>query len=280
MSTYLVGDIHGCYYELQAILDQVNFNSSKDTLWITGDLVSRGPNSLEVLRYIKNLGPAAKLVLGNHDLHLIAIYIGIKQNKKFNKLNNLLQAPDIDELIHWLRSQPLLQIDESKKIIMVHAGINPQWNIITAKKCAKKLENVLSSNHYKKFFDYIIGYNTINYWSDKLDELSRLRFISNAFTRMRYCLPNGQLDFLCKLSPNNAPLHLKPWFMIPNSSINNYTIFFGHWSSLVDSNILKPNNIIGLDTGCCWGGKLTMFHLETMKFIQQKSFSSYVIEHV
>ncbi|HAI06154.1 MAG TPA: diadenosine tetraphosphatase, partial [Pantoea sp.] len=140
MSTYLIGDVHGCYDELRALLQQVDFNPQQDTLWLTGDLVARGPGSLEVLRYVKSLGDAVRLVLGNHDLHLLAVYAGISRNKPKDRLTPLLEADDADELINWLRRQPLLQVDEEHKLVMGHAGITPQWDIETAKKCAREVE--------------------------------------------------------------------------------------------------------------------------------------------
>ncbi|MDR5611832.1 MAG: bis(5'-nucleosyl)-tetraphosphatase (symmetrical) ApaH, partial [Arsenophonus sp.] len=153
MATYLIGDIHGCYLELKALLKQVKFEPQKDVLWLTGDLVSRGPDSLKVLRYIKTLGSSVRMVLGNHDLHLIGVYANISHNKPKDKLKKLLTAPDADELVNWLRRQPLLQVDNKKKIIMAHAGITPQWDLTTAQMCAKEVEAILSSDSYPLFID-------------------------------------------------------------------------------------------------------------------------------
>lgn len=144
MATYLIGDVHGCYDELIALLHKVEFTPGKDTLWLTGDLVARGPGSLDVLRYVKSLGDSVRLVLGNHDLHLLAVFAGISRNKPKDRLTPLLEAPDADELLNWLRRQPLLQIDEEKKLVMAHAGITPQWDLQTAKECARDVEAVLS----------------------------------------------------------------------------------------------------------------------------------------
>ncbi len=254
MSTYLIGDVHGCYDELIALLAQVEFDPRRDTLWLTGDLVARGPGSLEVLRYVKSLGDSVRLVLGNHDLHLLAVFAGISRNKPKDRLKPLLEAPDADELLNWLRRQPLLQVDEEKKLVMAHAGITPQWDLETAQQCARDVEAVLSSDSYPFFLDAMYG-DMPNHWSNELSGLARLRFISNAFTRMRYCFPNGQLDMYSKEAPEDAPAPLKPWFAIPGPVSNAYSIAFGHWASLEGRG--TPEGIYALDTGCCWGGELT-----------------------
>ncbi|HEM8274228.1 TPA: bis(5'-nucleosyl)-tetraphosphatase (symmetrical) ApaH [Providencia stuartii] len=268
MSTYLIGDVHGCYRELRALLEQVNFEPQKDTLWLTGDLVARGPDSLQVLRYVKSLGDSVRIVLGNHDLHLLGIYCKISRNKPKDHLDELLNAPDADELINWLRRQPLLQVDEEKKIIMAHAGITPQWDLPTARMCAREVESVLSSDAYPLFIDSMYG-DMPNNWSENLMGLPRLRFSTNALTRMRYCFPHGQLDMICKESPAKASSPLKPWFALPNKLPEGYSIFFGHWASLEGKH--TPENVYGLDTGCCWGGELTLFHWEAKQYYHQKS---------
>ena len=268
MSTYLIGDVHGCYDELRALLQQVDFDPQQDTLWLTGDLVARGPGSLEVLRYVKSLGNAVRLVLGNHDLHLLAVYAGISRNKPKDRLTPLLEAEDADELINWLRRQPLLQVDEEKKLVMGHAGITPQWDIETAKKCAREVESVLASDSYPLFLDAMYG-DMPNNWSEDLTGLARLRFSTNALTRMRYCFPNGQLDMICKDAPESALPPLKPWFNIEGPVARAYTIVFGHWASLEGKG--TPAGIIGLDTGCCWGGTLTLLHWESQRYVVQPS---------
>lgn len=167
MATYLIGDVHGCYDELIALLHKVEFTHRKDTLWLTGDLVARGPGSLDVLRYVKSLGDSVRLVLGNHDLHLLAVFAGISRNKPKDRLTPLLEAPDADELLNWLRRQPLLQIDKEKKLVMAHAGITPQWDLQTAKECARDVEAVLSSDSYPFFLDAMYG-DMPNNWSPEL----------------------------------------------------------------------------------------------------------------
>lgn len=212
MATYLIGDVHGCYDELIALLHKIEFTPGKDTLWLTGDW-SRAAGSLDVLRYVKSLSDSVRLVLGNHDLHLLAVFAGISRNKPKDRLTPLLEAPDADELLNWLRRQPLLQIDEEKKLVMAHAGITPQWDLETAKECAHDVEAVLSSDSYPFFLDAMYG-DMPNNWTPELRGLARLRFITNAFTRMRFCFPNGQLDMYSKESPEDAPAPLKPWFTI------------------------------------------------------------------
>lgn len=268
MSTYLIGDVHGCYDELIALLAQVEFDPRRDTLWLTGDLVARGPGSLEVLRYVKSLGDSVRLVLGNHDLHLLAVFAGISRNKPKDRLKSLLEAPDADELLNWLRRQPLLQVDEEKKLVMAHAGITPQWDLETAQQCARDVEAVLSSDSYPFFLDAMYG-DMPNHWSNELSGLARLRFISNAFTRMRYCFPNGQLDMYSKEAPEDAPAPLKPWFAIPGPVSNAYSIAFGHWASLEGRG--TPEGIYALDTGCCWGGELTCLRWEDKQYFTQPS---------
>ncbi|HHR5878231.1 TPA: bis(5'-nucleosyl)-tetraphosphatase (symmetrical) ApaH [Providencia alcalifaciens] len=268
MSTYIVGDIHGCYRELRELLDSVSFDPQQDTLWLTGDLVARGPDSLQVLRYVKSLGSSARLVLGNHDLHLIGIYCKISRNKPKDHLDELLNAPDIDELINWLRRQPLLQVEEDQKMVMTHAGITPQWDLETAKMCAREVEAVLSSDAYPLFIDSMYG-DMPNNWSESLMGLARLRYSTNALTRLRYCFPNGQLDMDCKESPAKAPAPLKPWFSLPSQFPEDYSIFFGHWASLEGK--FTPEHVYAMDTGCCWGGDLTLLHWETKTFHRQKS---------
>ncbi|YCH31261.1 bis(5'-nucleosyl)-tetraphosphatase (symmetrical) ApaH [Erwinia sp. D4-22] len=268
MSTYLIGDVHGCYDELHSLLQQVAFDAEKDTLWLTGDLVARGPGSLEVLRYVRSLGSAVRMVLGNHDLHLLAVFAGISRNKPKDRITPLLEAPDADELINWLRRQPLLQVDEEKKLVMAHAGITPQWDIETAKMCAREVESVLSSDSYPLFLNAMYG-DMPNNWTPELTGLARLRFSTNALTRMRYCFPNGQLDMICKDAPDSAPPPLKPWFTISGPVARDYTIIFGHWASLEGKG--TPEGIIGLDTGCCWGGTLTMLRWEDRQLFIQPS---------
>ena len=271
MSTYLIGDVHGCFHELKALLKQAEFSPEQDTLWLTGDLVSRGPDSLAVLRYVRSLGQCVRMVLGNHDLHLLAVYAGISRNKPKDKLTPLLKAKDADELINWLRRQPLLQIDEEKKLVMAHAGITPQWTLETAQTCARDVEALLASDSYPLFLDAMYG-DLPNSWSTNLSGLARLRFITNAFTRMRYCFPNGQLDMSVKEAPEHVPAPLKPWFDVQGLLPADYSIAFGHWASLEGKG--APQGVYALDTGCCWGGDLTCLRWEDKTWFTQPQIKS------
>ncbi|CAL4042468.1 bis(5'-nucleosyl)-tetraphosphatase (symmetrical) ApaH [Buchnera aphidicola] len=266
MSTYLVGDIHGCFNQLKLLLRQVSFNVDKDTLWCTGDLVCRGANSLDVLCFLYSLGDRVKIVLGNHDLYLLSVYYGINNNKKEDFVTDVLKYKDVKVLMSWLRKQPLLQIDEEKKIIMSHAGIYPKWNLDTLIRCAREIESILSSEDYLIFL-HLLYENNLNNCTTNLTGFNRLRFIVNVFTRMRYLYPNGDLNMVCKESPSKFTLPLQPWFSVGNNIHKKYTIFFGHWSSLLDDNL--PYNIYALDTGCCWGKKLSMIYLEDKIYFSQ-----------
>ncbi|WP_343153849.1 symmetrical bis(5'-nucleosyl)-tetraphosphatase [Buchnera aphidicola (Mindarus keteleerifoliae)] len=267
MSTYFVGDVHGCYKELRSLLQKVKFDSNQDELWLSGDLVSKGPDSLDVLQYVFSLGKSAKVVLGNHDLNLLLIHAGLRKNSKKDNLTELLKSKDADHLINWLRKQPLLRIDEKRKILLSHAGISPQWNIKTAKKCAKECELMLKKKNYFNILNSIRG-DYPNFWKKELVGTFRFRFSVNVLTRMRYCFPDGSLELNCKENPSLVKKEIKPWYEIKNLSISKkYKVFFGHWSTLVGTQ--TPNWVVPLDTGCCWGRGLTMIRLEDQKkFVQ------------
>ncbi|CAL4326205.1 symmetrical bis(5'-nucleosyl)-tetraphosphatase [Buchnera aphidicola] len=266
MSTYFISDIHGCYKELKLLLKKSGFNSQKDFLWIAGDLVSRGPDSLKVLRYLYSFKSRVKIVLGNHDINLIAIFSGIKKNKKENFFDELLVSKDSSELINWLRCQSLLKIDKNRKIIMVHAGISPQLDIDTLQNYALNIEEFLSNDNYALFLEAMYS-NSIVFWESKLNRLDRLRYSINVLTRMRYCYPDGRLNMFYKQSPNFIKYPLQPWFLNQQKSPKNYSIFFGHWSSLKGTPI--PQEFFSLDGGCCWGGELKMLRWEDKKWFVQ-----------
>ncbi|XBC39356.1 MAG: symmetrical bis(5'-nucleosyl)-tetraphosphatase [Buchnera aphidicola (Nurudea shiraii)] len=272
MSTYLIGDVHGCYDELMELLEKASFDEKLDYLWFTGDLTNRGSKSLEVLRFVSNLGIRARVVLGNHDINLISMYANVKHKKLEDEIiSRILKAKDIDYLIYWLRKQSFLQIDETKKIIMVHAGIHPFWNIDAARTYSKKLESFLHNKNYDKLLNGIFDNNSIKYIDNSFKKLDRLSFSLNVFTRMRYCYNNGTLDMKVKTSPSlNTSASLLPWFLINNISLKNYYVFFGHWASLKSN--LTPLKIIPLDTGCCWGGYLSMFRFEDKMWFNQSSY--------
>jgi bis(5'-nucleosyl)-tetraphosphatase (symmetrical) len=255
MAIYAIGDIQGCYDELLGLLDAIAFNVHHDQLWFVGDLVNRGPKSLESLRFIKNLGNAAVVVLGNHDLHLLAASCApLAQNTK-TALDQILTAPDQDELIHWLRHRPLLH--HQQDYCLIHAGLPPQWDFKNAQIMANEVESVLQSDDYPELLKTMYA-NTPDIWSEHLSGMPRLRFIVNCFTRMRYCDSKGRLDFEHNGPPGSQPKNLMPWFNVPGRKSANTRIVFGHWSSL---GYYEGENCFAIDTGCLWGGQLTALKL-------------------
>ncbi|WP_101774455.1 bis(5'-nucleosyl)-tetraphosphatase (symmetrical) ApaH [Pasteurella oralis] len=272
MATYLVGDLQGCYDELQLLLEQVQFEPDKDQLYLVGDLVARGDKSLECLRLVKSLGNSAKTVLGNHDLHLIATALGIKPIKARDRVDEIFKASDCDELIHWLRHQPLLIHNQQLNFIMVHAGISPDWNLNMAKQCAHEVEQVLQHGDYHYLIKNMYE-NHPDRWNDNLQSLDRLRYSINVFTRMRFCYWDHRLDFACKQPPQSAPAELTPWFNLDNPLYQTTPIIFGHWASLVDT--LTPTNIYALDTGCVWGNRMTMLRWEDKQYFTQSAVKNY-----
>ncbi len=257
MAIYAIGDVQGCFAPLQRLLEKLKFDPKKDQLWFVGDLVNRGPQSLETLRFVKSLEKSAITVLGNHDLHLIAMAAEVAPGKHPTLLP-VLQAPDCDELIHWLRHRPLLHYDKTIDTALVHAGIPPRWKIRTACKRAREVEYVLQGDQYKSFLKNMYG-NKPDLWSKKLQGEERLRFIINAYTRMRYCDLAGRLDFEHKLGPGTQPTGLFPWFEMPRKKNFTTTIVFGHWSTL---GFMQKKHFIALDTGCVWKGELTAIRLD------------------
>jgi len=260
MATYFVGDIQGCFDDLQHLLQQANFDPRQDKLWLTGDLVARGPKSLETLRFVKQLGPAAVTVLGNHDLHLLAIDAGLAKLNSRDKTQAIFAAEDKDELLLWLRQQPLLAYHDVFNIIMVHAGISPQWTQQQAKYYAEEVNMKLRGDDYQALLENMYGAQP-DYWREELQGFDRLRFIINAFTRMRFCAPDGQLEFHNKHSPttNNNQQHI-PWYEVAGTHLDGAHVIFGHWAALEGS--CSHENATTLDTGCVWGNSLTMLRWE------------------
>lgn len=255
MATYIVGDIQGCCDELQQLLALANFDSQQDELWITGDLVARGPKSLQTLRFVKSLGSAAKIILGNHDLHLLATWQGFHQANPNDKLEALLSAPDCDELLQWLRLQPLMLRHPTFNFVMVHAGISPQWTIEQAQSLAHEVEAQLHGDDFATLLQNMYG-NQPNSWSESLRGEARLRFIINVFTRMRYCFLDGSLEFKNKLDPAQTDSSImRPWFEIDGRDCSS-AILFGHWAALLGQ--VNQQGLYALDTGCVWGNSLTM----------------------
>ncbi len=261
MATYAIGDIQGCFADLQRLLDKCNFDPASDTLWFAGDLVNRGPDSLATLRFVKQLGKRAISVLGNHDLHLLAIAADHK-NTRDRGLIEVMQASDADELVHWLRHRPLLHHDELLGFSLVHAGIYPLWSLKKARKRARELEAVLRSDDYLDFIHHMYG-NTPNKWDKKLEGWDRLRFICNSFTRMRYCYPDGRLEFADKGPRGTQQEDTMAWFDLPGRKKPDSRILFGHWSTL--GLLLDRKDVYSLDTGCLWGGRLTALRLDGAK---------------
>jgi bis(5'-nucleosyl)-tetraphosphatase (symmetrical) len=255
MATYAIGDVQGCYDELQLLLKKIKYNPDRDQLWFAGDLVNRGPKSLDTLRFVKQ--HASACVLGNHDLHLLAGACHKKFRRRKDTLDAILNAPDRDELLFWLRHQPLLHHDSVSGFSMIHAGLPPQWDLQLAQRCAKEVENVLHSEDYPSFFEQMYG-DQPNQWSDDLDGWNRLRFITNCFTRLRYCNQEGHLALDEKGSPGSQASDLQPWFSWQQRSSKDLKILFGHWSTL---GAYEDDNVFALDTGCLWGGTLTALRL-------------------
>ncbi|WP_349431912.1 symmetrical bis(5'-nucleosyl)-tetraphosphatase [Methylomarinum sp. Ch1-1] len=256
MSIYAIGDIQGCYDELLRLLDIVEFNENRDQLWFAGDLVNRGPKSLQTLRFVKSLGDAAVTVLGNHDLHLIAISLAQRKLRKKDSLRQVLEAPDHEELIHWLRHRPLFHSQDN--FCLLHAGLPPQWDFHQTQKMAAKAENILQGPNYAGFFKSMYG-DKPSLWSTELNNTEQARFIVNCFTRMRYCDTQGRLDFSHKGAPGTQPQTLYPWFAVPGRKSADMKIIFGHWSTL---GYYHGHNCYAIDTGCLWGGQLTALRLD------------------
>lgn len=262
MFIYAIGDIQGCYNELQQLLENIRFDPLQDKLWLVGDLVNRGPDSLQVLRLVKSLGESAITVLGNHDLHLLAVATGVAELHRSDTLDEVLNAPDKDELLFWLRQQRLFYDNDG--YVLVHAGLMPQWNITQAASLAREVENALRSKDFVSFFEHMYG-NAPRAWSDELSGYKRLRVITNAFTRMRICTPQGEMEYKFKGEVEKIPAGYLPWFDLPNRKSQDATIIFGHWSAL---GLKVTPNIIALDTGCLWGGPMTAIRLEDRKLFQ------------
>ena len=267
MAIYLVGDIQGCYHELIALLKQASFNRDVDKLYVAGDLVARGPDSLLTLRFIKSLKKSAKVVLGNHDLHLLAVYAGIKKEKKQDLLSSLLDADDVEELMDWLAQQPLLQQMGNDNAYMSHAGISPQWTLAQAKEQATFAHQRLNSSNRNFWLSSMYGEKP-NDWKQAKSEIEKFRYTINAFTRMRYCYKNKNLEFENKsppstiLSNKKSDTRLYPWYEL-SSTINEIPWVFGHWAALMGQ--CSHQNIYPLDTGCVWGNHLTLLRWHDKK---------------
>lgn len=259
MATYVVGDIQGCLQPLKCLLRKVSFNPDKDMLWSVGDIVNRGPRCLKTLRFLHAMRDNLVLVLGNHDLHLLAVAAGVRQPNRSDTLKKILKAPDRETLLTWLLHRPLLHTEQG--FTMVHAGIPPQWSVTEAGKRAREVEAVLQSPDCTEFFKHMYG-NEPLVWSDDLTGMTRLRVITNYLTRMRFCTKDGVLDLESKgPSPDLGKTAMSAWFSHPKRKTVKDRILFGHWAS-IEGQTDHPN-AIGLDTGCVWGGTLSLYELET-----------------
>ena len=259
MSTYAIGDVQGCFDELQSLLEKARYDEKKDRLWFVGDLVNRGPKSLEVLRFVKSLGERAVVVLGNHDLHLITQYEGFERPRKDDTLDDIQGAPDAKALVDWLREQPLMYVEG--EYAMVHAGLLPQWSIAKARGVAQEVETALAGKDYRAFLSKLYG-SKPERWSDDLEGWDRLRVIVNAMTRMRFCSPEGRMEFRAKGS--EPPPGYRPWFELRPRS-ERETLVCGHWSQL---GLKLGERLAALDSGCVWGGALSALRLEDRKLFQ------------
>ncbi len=268
MAHYFVGDIQGCYDELMRLLDKVKFNPEQDKLCPVGDLVARGPASEKVAKLMLELDQAVEPVLGNHDLHLLSTYVGLYEPKKNDKLKKLIHAPFIDKYLKWLRKQPLIREYPEFNLVMSHAGLHPSLPVSEQMALAACAQEKLAGKDYKKWLDRMYG-NEPRKWRAHLTEEEAFRFIINTTTRMRFIDDEGALEFKCKLPPEQAPLHLSPWFEVENH--NPQTFIFGHWAALLGNT--RNSKFIGLDTGCVWGHQLTCYKAQTQEFFAQASLS-------
>ena len=262
MTTYALGDIQGCQPQLRELLKIIEDETPDSKLLFAGDLVNRGPASLETLRLVRDLEDRAVTVLGNHDLHLLAVASGIRKMKPGDSLQPVLDAPDRDALIEWLRHRPMAYTADG--ILMVHAGVLPQWDLTKTMELAHEVEHVLRGADWKDFLAEMYG-NLPDKWDDNLTGTARLRCIVNGLTRLRFCTADGRMEFASKMGTDEVPLGYMPWFDVPGRKTGNDTVVFGHWSTL---GLLLRDNLVSLDTGCVWGGKLTAVRLDDRALFQ------------
>jgi len=260
MAVYAIGDVHACLDPLRRLIDRLGFDPTADTLWFTGDLVNRGPDSLGTLRFVRALGERARVVLGNHDLHLLAIRAGHGELRPGDTLAPVLQAPDGEELLDWLQHRPLLHEAPGVPYVLVHAGLPPQWDLGSARRLAREAESALRGEQAEGLFAHLYG-NQPDRWDERLTGWDRLRYIINAFTRLRFCDDDGRLLFRFKGPPEEAPPGHHPWYAAPGRRHrpSDGTLISGHWSTL---GLRRGPGYITLDTGCLWGGQLTAARLD------------------
>lgn len=267
MATYVVGDIQGCFTSLKKLLERVQFNPDRDCLWVAGDMVNRGPNNVDVLRLIKGLGEKAKVVLGNHDLHLLAVGAGARKLNRKDTIQDVLEAPDRDDLLKWLRQLPLIHTDQ--QWVLSHAGIPHIWTAEEAQQYAAEVQVALCGWRFRDFVGGMYG-NTPAVWSPQLQGIERLRVITNYLTRMRFVSITGELDLKTKEGSDQGPPGVRPWFVYPRKSADGDKRFlFGHWAALEGKT--GREGFYALDTGCVWGERLTMLCLEDGQYHREES---------
>jgi bis(5'-nucleosyl)-tetraphosphatase (symmetrical) len=261
MAVYAIGDVQGCQDELETLLDRLQFDASRDRLWFVGDLVNRGPRSLDTLRFVRSLGDAAITVLGNHDLHLLALARGGAAWREGDAgLRSIVAAPDAEDMLDWLQAQPLLHHDADLGFTLLHAGLPPQWDLQMARACATEVRHKLLGERAGQLYDRMYG-NEPDTWRDDLDGWDRIRFTINAFTRLRVCdVATGRMALKFKGVPASAPAGTQPWFRVPWRKSAGERLVFGHWSAM---GYVNEDGVLGLDTGCVWGGALTGQRLDT-----------------
>jgi bis(5'-nucleosyl)-tetraphosphatase (symmetrical) len=264
MAIYAIGDIQGCYDEFLQLLDKIHFKTDRDQLWLTGDVVNRGPKSLATLRRVYAMRDNIRLVLGNHDLHLLATAYHFKQQGKHDTFEDILEDKDGAELLNWLRHQPLIHFDAELNLCMVHAGIHPEWTIDQATALASEVEQMLQSDQHLEFYQHMYGDKPAQ-WSETHSGWSRIRFITNMFTRMRYLTTDGQASMSAKGPPGSQPPEYSPWYELPRAS-SGTGIIFGHWSTLPMTADYQKYDVYPIDSGCLWGGELTALRLDTQVF--------------
>ncbi len=265
MATYAIGDIQGCYNTFQELLESVGFNPTNDKLWLVGDLINRGSGSLEVLRWVYKNRSSVVTVLGNHDLHTLAVAEGKIPPHKSDTLQALLNAPDSGDLLNWLRHQSMIHAEHG--YLMVHAGLLPQWSAEQALTLGAEVETALRSANYRDFLAQMYG-NFPNRWDSHLKGMGRLRLITNAMTRLRVCTSDGEMDFKFTGVLADVPVGTMPWFEVPTRKSADTIIICGHWSAL---GLQQRDNLFALDTGCLWGGELTALRLEDRAIFQVPS---------
>lgn len=262
MATYAIGDLQGCFFSFKDLLKKIQFNPAHDRLWFVGDLINRGPGSLDVMRWMLEHQSSVVTVLGNHDLHTLVVAEGFVSAHRSDTIQSLLDAPDAPELLGWLRQQPLVHFEHG--YLMVHAGLLPEWTVDQALTLAAEVNVALQAPNYREFLQHMYG-NDPKRWDDGLTGWDRLRVITNAMTRLRICSTEGEMEFKFKGELENIPNGYQPWFDLTQRASVNTSIVFGHWSAL---GLQHKNNVYSLDTGCLWGGHLSAMRLEDRQIFQ------------